>query len=172
MVDISSKFISAFHSHVDFQVGCHTVLVDWGRNLFLVKHHFWLINICNFWFLLTEMSVNNLAYISCLSVVFFCYSSSIHSVKLQCVKSEICIGVNMWSEQGHCKLVHIESLFKCSNDFKMNCQLKYGQSESNFNMMHYAKKCHLYACYSYTTDNTKILYFNLHPADLQVHFFI
>ena len=75
----------------------------------------------------------------------------------------------MWSEQGHCKLVHIESLFKCSNDFKMNCQLKYGRSESNFNTMHYAKKCHLYACYSYTTDNTKILYFNLHPADLQVH---
>jgi len=46
-----------------------------------------------------------------------------------------------------------------SDDFKMNCQLKYGQGESNFNKQHYANVCHLCACYTYTTYNTKILFF-------------
>lgn len=52
---------------------------------------------------------------------------------------------------------------------KMSCQRKYGQGESNFNKQHYANVCHLCACYTYTTYNTKILYFNLNPGALQVH---
>jgi hypothetical protein len=51
----------------------------------------------------------------------------------------------------------------------MSSQLKYGHCESNFNKQHYAKACHLCACYTYTTYSTKILYFNLNPGDLQVH---
>lgn len=54
--------------------------------------------------------------------MFFCYRNNSNSVKLQCVHSESCLGVNMWSEQGPCKLVHIEGLLKCSTmTINMHC---------------------------------------------------